>query len=144
MLMTTCLRRLALVAGCALLVPAASLHAQSGQSDGKASITVDAEKAKTGAGLWTTRTCAACHTIGKGVTIGPDLAGVLERRELPWLKRWLREPDVMLQTDSTAKALLAQFNNIPMPNLSLTDAEIEALLHYIAQESAKAKTAGTE
>jgi len=144
MLMTTCLRRLALAAACAFLAPAASLHAQSGQTDGKASITVDAEKAKTGAGLWATRTCAACHTIGKGVLVGPDLAGVLERRELPWLIRWMKEPDVMLRTDSTAKAMLAEFNNIPMPNLSLTDAEIEALLHYIAQESAKAGKAGTK
>ncbi len=69
--------------------------------------------------------------------MGPDLAGVLERRERAWLVRWLKEPDVMLRTDSTAKAMLAEFNNLPMPNLSLTDAEIEALLHYIAQESAK-------
>jgi len=140
MLVTTRLRRLALAMGCALLAPAASLHAQSNQADGKASITVDAEKAKAGAALWTARTCAACHTIGKGVTIGPDLAGVLERRERAWLVRWLKEPDVMLRADSTAKALLAEYNNIPMPNLSLTDEEIEALLHYIAQESAKAGT----
>ena len=137
MLITTCLRRLVLVACCAMLAPAASLHAQSGQADDKASITVDAEKARPGAGLWTARTCAACHTIGKGNTMGPDLAGVLERRERAWLVRWLKEPDVMLRTDSTAKAMLAEFNNLPMPNLSLTDAEIEALLHYIAQESAK-------
>src|SRR5690606_25255639 len=61
MLITTCLRRLVLVACCAMLAPAASLHAQSGQADDKASITVDAEKARTGAGLWTARTCAACH-----------------------------------------------------------------------------------
>lgn len=136
-LITTWLRRLALAAACALLFPGAPLLAQSGESGGKASITVDAEKAKTGAKLWTAKTCAACHTIGKGVTVGPDLAGVFERRERAWLVRWLKEPDAMLATDSTAKALLAEYKGIPMPNLGLTDAEVEALLHYIAQESAK-------
>jgi len=46
---------------------------------------------------------------------------------------------VMFETDSLAKALLAQYNNTRMPNLRLKDDEVEALLHYIAQES---RTAG--
>jgi len=134
---TTSLRRVAAVAGCTLLGSAAPLYAQSGQEDGKASSAVDVEKAKAGAAVWTQRACAACHTIGKGKALGPDLAGVLERRERAWLVRWLKEPDVMLNTDSTAMALLAESNGIKMPNLGLTDAEIEALLHYLAQESAR-------
>ena len=137
MAMTTWLRRASLAASFALLVPGAALQAQSGQAD-KSSFTVDADRAKAGAGVWTAKGCAACHTIGKGATLGPDLAGVLERRERSWLERWLKEPDAMLQSDSTAKAMLAEYNNIPMPNLSLKDEEVEALLHYLAQESAKA------
>ncbi len=32
-------------------------------------------------------------------------------------------------------ALLAQYNNLPMPNLRLNDVEIQALLDYIEEES---------
>ncbi len=35
--------------------------------------------------------CAACHTIGGGPLVGPDLLGVTERRENDWLIRWIRE-----------------------------------------------------
>ena len=45
----------------------------------------------------------------------------------------------MLATDSTAKALLAEFQNIKMPNMKLTDADVDALVHYIQQESDKKK-----
>ena len=44
----------------------------------------------------------------------------------------------MLATDSLAKALLAQNNNVAMPTMRLADDEVEAVLHYIARESQKA------
>ena len=74
--------------------------------------------------------CLACHSIGQGKKLGPDLAGVSKRRSEAWLKRWLKEPEKMLQTDADAKAMLKEFNNIPMPNQSLTDAEIKQYLEY--------------
>jgi mono/diheme cytochrome c family protein len=91
--------------------------------------------AKRGQSLFGNRGCAGCHSIGQGKRSGPDLAGVTERRDLGWLHRWLKNPTVMFESDSTAKALLAQYNNTRMPNLRLKDDEVEALLHYIAQES---------
>jgi len=36
----------------------------------------------------------------------------------------------MLKTDEHAKALLKEYNNIPMPNQSLSDAEIKQYLKY--------------
>ncbi len=36
----------------------------------------------------------------------------------------------MLQSDAAAKAMLKEYNNIPMPNQSLTDAEIRQYLRY--------------
>lgn len=98
----------------------------------------DAAMAKRGQSLFSNRGCIGCHSIGGGKRSGPDLAGVTERRDLAWLRRWLKNPTVMFDTDSTAKALLAQYNNTKMPNLRLKDDEVEALLHYIAQESHKA------
>jgi protein SCO1/2 len=70
--------------------------------------------------------------------VGPDLAGVTERRDLDWLRRWLKNPTAMLASDSLAKALLVQNNNVAMPAMRLADDEVEALLHYIAREGQKA------
>lgn len=99
---------------------------------------VDAAAAKRGQSLFQNRGCTGCHSIGKGKRSGPDLAGVTQRRSLEWLRRWLANPTPMFDTDSTAKALLAEFNNTKMPNLRLKPDEVEALLNYIQQESEKA------
>lgn len=86
--------------------------------------------------------CSACHHIGGGVLVGPDLAGVGTRRNQAWLLRWITGPDKMIAAgDSTATALLKQFNGIQMPNLGLTQAEAQAVLAYI--ESASPAVAAT-
>jgi protein SCO1/2 len=95
-----------------------------------------------GEDLFRTR-CAACHTIGHGDVrelaerrIGPDLYNVGEMRDRAWLERWLKEPDAMLaEKDPLAMALYAQYNEIPMPNLRLSDSDVDKLLGYMDQES---------
>ena len=99
---------------------------------------VDTALATRGQALFSGRACVGCHSIGKGKRVGPDLAGVTARRDLDWLRRWLKNPTAMLASDSVAKALLAQNNNVAMPSMRLADDEVEALLHYIARESQKA------
>jgi len=85
----------------------------------------------TGAYVFQSR-CSACHTVGKGDTVGPDPAGVTTRRERSWLVRYLRAPDQMLaEKDPIATALSAQFKNIAMPNLRLSDSEIAILLSFL-------------
>jgi nitrite reductase (NO-forming) len=74
--------------------------------------------------------CLACHSIGQGKKLGPDLAGVTQRRKDDWLAQWLAAPEKMLQTDATAKALLKEYNNIPMPNQGLSKAEIAQYIAY--------------
>ena len=74
--------------------------------------------------------CLACHSVGQGKKLGPDMAGVTTRRTDDWLTRWLKSPDKMLQTDADAKALLKEYNNIPMPNQGLSDLEITQYLAY--------------
>ncbi len=75
--------------------------------------------------------CAACHTIGGGKLVGPDLKGVTGRRDRAWLARWIKEPDkVLAEGDETARQLFEQYNKIPMPNLGLTDSEVAALIAY--------------
>ena len=131
--MATSRRQSLMIAAVLTLAMPAALAAQ----DSAATLTPDAALAKKGQSLWNTRGCTGCHSIGGGKRSGPDLAGVLERRELGWLRRWLKNPTVMLESDSLAQAMLAQYNNTKMPNLRLSDADIESLLHYIAAESEK-------
>jgi cytochrome c551/c552 len=76
--------------------------------------------------------CAACHTIGKGKLIGPDLKGVTLRREEGWLKRQIKEPDQLLaENDPIAMQLLQESNNVPMVPLGLEDAQVEAVIAYL-------------
>lgn len=74
--------------------------------------------------------CLACHSVGGGKKLGPDVAGVTRRRSDAWLSRWLKEPEKMLETDPVAKAMLKEYNNIPMPNQNLSDKEIKQYLKY--------------
>lgn len=106
--------------------------------DAPCRLPVDTVLAKRGRALFSSRACVGCHSIGQGQRVGPDLAGVTGKRDVDWLRRWVKDPAAMLATDSLAKALLAQNNNVPMPTLQLGDDEVEALLHYIARESRKA------
>lgn len=88
--------------------------------------------------------CTACHTIGGGVLVGPDLKGVTTRRSQDWLTRWISGPDKMLAAqDPTALQLYQQFNNIPMPNLGLTSAQVSSLIAYLAAPETAAQTAAT-
>ena len=76
--------------------------------------------------------CAACHTIGKGDGVGPDLAGVTARRDRDWLVRYLKAPDQMLaERDPIAVALNDRYKSVPMPNLRLNDDEVAAVLSFL-------------
>jgi mono/diheme cytochrome c family protein len=99
----------------------------------------DEAAVKKGKSLFQARGCFACHTVGKGKLAGPDLAGVTERREAGWLRKWLKTPDELLATDPIAQEMMKEYNNQKMPNLKLKDEEVEALLHYLAAESQKVK-----
>lgn len=101
-------------------------------------VPVDQNLAKRGKALFGNRGCAGCHTFGKKLA-GPDLVGANERRNQDWMRNWLKTPDKMLETDSTAKALLAEFQNVKMPNMKLTDADVDALVHFMQQETEKKK-----
>lgn len=76
--------------------------------------------------------CVGCHTIGGGKLVGPDLAGVTERRTKEWLTKWISAPDQMLAAgDPTATELFNTYNKIAMPNLQLTPDQVAAVIAYI-------------
>jgi nitrite reductase (NO-forming) len=87
--------------------------------------------------------CLACHTIGGGDRLGPDLYGVTQRQDAAWLARWLKSPEAMLQSDATAKELLAKYK-VPMPNQGLNDAEIKDYIAYFKWADANLKPQGQQ
>jgi protein SCO1 len=81
--------------------------------------------------------CAACHTIGHGEKIGPDLLGVTNVRDHSWLERFISTPDrVIAEKDPIAVALYKKYNGVNMPNLRLTDVELHNLIDFLERQSA--------
>jgi protein SCO1/2 len=81
--------------------------------------------------------CSACHTIGRGDAIGPDLAGVTGVRDRAWLARFIQFPDrVLAEGDPIAVELHAKFKQVNMPNLRLGPEDVAALIDHLDEESA--------
>ena len=68
------------------------------------------------------QTCTACHALGgQGGHIGPELDGIGDRFDAEYLDRWLRDPEAV--RPGTA-----------MPQLGLSDSQIEELVTYLATQ----------
>jgi protein SCO1/2 len=81
--------------------------------------------------------CSSCHTIGGGDKIGPDLAGVTQRRDRKWLEHFILVPDEVLAAgDPIATGLLAKYKGVVMPNLGLARDEVAGILEFIDQRTA--------
>jgi protein SCO1/2 len=80
--------------------------------------------------------CAACHTIGHGDKIGPDLLGVTKVRERAWLERFITTPNkVLAERDPIAMALYKKYKGVNMPNLSIADVDLKNLLKFLDSQS---------
>lgn len=89
--------------------------------------------------------CAACHTVGGGKLVGPDLKGVTNKRDAAWLSTWIKEPDKVLAAgDPIAMQLLAENNNIPMPNMAVSDADVADLIAYFQSVDGTSAPAPTQ
>ncbi len=93
-------------------------------------------KVKLGEKLFKEKGCTACHTIGKGKLVGPDLKGVFERRSEKWVRAMISNPDSMLKHDKTAKKLLKKYG-ARMPKVEMTEEELDAIVEYLKQFSKK-------
>src|SRR6266481_3209093 len=82
--------------------------------------------------------CTPCHTIGVGDRVGPDLRGATERRQQPWLTRFIRTPEkVLAEKDPIALTLAAKFPGVRMPNLGLSDIDAADLISYIETKTSR-------
>jgi protein SCO1 len=92
------------------------------------------------------RHCAACHTIGHGDKIGPDLQGVADVRDPLWLERQIATPDeVLAEKDPIATALFKKYKKVNMPNLRLDEDEVRLIIDFLknpaqSNDASKAKT----
>jgi mono/diheme cytochrome c family protein len=76
--------------------------------------------------------CSGCHSVGHGAVVGPDLRGVTSRHDTRWLHAFIRSSQGLVgRGDPDAVALFQQYKK-KMPDHDLADAEIDALLTYIA------------
>lgn len=81
-------------------------------------------------------TCAACHTIGGGKRVGPDLDGMATKRSEPWLLSWIKSSHAMIESgDPDAIAIFEEYNKIPMPDQNLSEGEIKAVIEYVKNKS---------
>ncbi len=65
--------------------------------------------------------CIACHSLnGQGGIVGPALDGIGDRRDLTYLRTWLKDP-------------LAIKPNSKMPKLPLNDSDITELSAFLSQ-----------
>ena len=77
-------------------------------------------------------TCAACHTIGKGRLVGPDLQNITGKRSQDWLISFIKSSTKKINSgDADAKAIFEEYNKLLMPDNNYTDAQVMAVLNYI-------------
>ena len=82
------------------------------------------------------RKCASCHTVGRGDRVGPDLKGVLEKRDRDFVRTMIATPSALLDRDPRARELLGRYGGVRMPDLELSEEEVSALMALLERCSA--------
>jgi len=116
--------------------PPADRQPATAETQATSDASVDASMAATGEGLFASKGCMACHTIGGGRLVGPDLAGVTQRRTDAFIVGMIMNPDSMLTNDADARQLLAEYYT-PMTNQGISADESQALLAYLKSKDAE-------
>ena len=90
-----------------------------------------------------TKQCAACHTIGMGDKIGPDLLGVTLTRDHDWLVRMIREPEKLIaEKDPIATGLFEKYKQVHMPKLPVGNEDMAALMKFLESQDRKMTAGG--
>ncbi len=80
--------------------------------------------------------CSACHTVGHGDKIGPDLQGVADVRDPRWLTHFIQTPDKMIAAgDPIATALFEKYKQVRMPDLRVSDEDTALIIEFLKKQS---------
>lgn len=93
--------------------------------------------------------CSACHTVGGGDKIGPDLAGLDKRRKVEWVHKFVNYPDGMIngdeeepgyeKPDPIAKKVYELYKPQLMAEQEMTLDQVKATLKWIADQKKQPK-----
>ena len=76
--------------------------------------------------------CGACHTVGKGKLVGPDLKDVQSRHPDEWLKKWIRSSQSLVRSgDKSAIDLFAANDQVLMPDQNLDEKQLSEVIGFI-------------
>jgi len=108
--------KLVIAAIAVLAIPFSKIHAQDGGELFKAN-------------------CGACHTVGKGKLVGPDLKGVQEKHTEEWILKWVHSSQTLVKAgDKDAVKLFNDNSQIPMPDQALSNDEVKSILAFVKTE----------
>jgi cytochrome c2 len=89
------------------------------------------------------KTCVACHTIGEGRRVGPDLKNITDQRSQEWLVSFIKSSQTLIKSgDTDAVAIYEEYNRMVMPDNDFTDAQTLAVIDYIKKTSSGTETSG--
>lgn len=84
------------------------------------------------------KTCAACHTIGAGKLVGPDLLEIGKKRNQDWLVSFIRSSTAMINSgDKDALDIFNEYNKLLMPDNNLSTPQIISIIGYIDKGSSQ-------
>lgn len=76
--------------------------------------------------------CAICHTIGRGKLIGPDLKNIHKNRSVEYFQAFVKNSQAVVKSgDSIAVSVYRNFDEIIMPEHSLSESEINEIWQFI-------------
>ena len=80
--------------------------------------------------------CKACHTIGGGQLVGPDLKGVTEKYDEAWLVKFIQNSQALIDAgDPAAIKVWEENSKIPMPpNPQLNEEQVKDIILYIKND----------
>ena len=92
--------------------------------------------------LFEERRCSRCHTIGKGIFVGPDLYGVSDRYSEQEIMDWITGPETIYQKLGRSPV---NKGYPPMPNLNVSVEEASKITKFLIgnQIGKDDKTSGT-
>ena len=77
-------------------------------------------------------TCVASHTIGEGRRVGPDLAGIGDKRSDDWLFSFIKSSQSMIDSgDADAVAIAKEYSGLLMPDTMMSDDQIQNIVQYL-------------